>query len=111
MTEFPLYMMVGDVLVPIGTAEAQPTVPDYVKISGELDALPGARLTFSRIVNWEDFLTYARTLYPEGFIMTENDPKDNGNEGIRPEEKERIREKVLEKFDEMQKKDQDGDKK
>ena len=43
--------------------------------------------------------------------MTKNDPKDNGNEGIRPEEKERIREKVLKDFDEMEKKDQDGDKK
>lgn len=75
MTEFPLYMLVGDVLVPIGTAEAAPTIPDYIKISGELDVFPGARLTFSKIVNWEEFLTYARALYPEGFItVTNNDP-------------------------------------
>lgn len=111
MTEFPLYMMVGDVLVPIGMAQATPSLYEgHVQILADFDVFPGSRLSFCRIVNWEEFLTYARTLYPEGFIMTENDPKDNGNEGIRPEEKERIREKVLEKFDEMQK-NKDGDKK
>lgn len=57
MMEHMLYMQVADVLVPIGVAESEPTLPGYIKISGQLDVFPGTRLTFSRIVNWEEVLT------------------------------------------------------
>lgn len=76
MTEHRLYMQVEDVFVPIGVAEARPTAPGYINISGQLDVFPGAKLNFSRIVNWEEFLTHARALYPEGFIMTKKPDVD-----------------------------------
>lgn len=97
MSELPLYMLVGDVLVPIGVAEVVPTTEKHVKISGELDVFPGARLTFSRIVHWEEFIAYARALYPEGFIMTESN--DNGSGGPTEDEKERIKDRVLKEWD------------
>lgn len=76
MVEFPMYMLMGDVLVPIGLAAAFPTTAEHVNISGELDTFPGERLTFSRIVHWEEFLEYTKHRYPEGFIVVNNDPMD-----------------------------------
>lgn len=40
-----------------------------------------------------------------------NNPSGNGHDGPTEEEKQRIKEKVLEKFDEMQEEKKKGDKK
>jgi hypothetical protein len=97
MAEFTMYMKVGDVLVPIGIAEMRPTSPNHVNISGELDIFPGARLTFSRVVNWEEVLTYAQALHPDDFVVLDY---ENDGELANPtdEEKERIKTRVLEEF-------------
>lgn len=73
--EFPVYMMVEDVLVPIGMIDASSFSPGHIQLMGELDAFPGARLTFSRVVNWEEFLAYVQALYPDKLMLaTENRP-------------------------------------
>lgn len=100
MIEFPLYMKVGDVFVPIGMAEVHPTSEHHVQISGDLDAFPGTRLTFSRIVNWEEFITYTRSLYPDGFIMT--NPEGNGHDGPTEDEKQRIKDRILKELEKQQ---------
>lgn len=83
--ELPIFLGEGDEQIQIGNATVEcAKLPisdiDYYKIMGEIDAFPGARLTFSRIVNWEEVIVYAKSLYPK---------KENVNEPNPPTEEEK----------------------
>lgn len=74
--ELPIFLGEGDEQIQIGNAtiEHWHNSENYYKIMGEIDAFPGARLTFSRIVNWEEVIVYTKSLYPKKENVGEPNP-------------------------------------
>lgn len=77
----PVFLGVGEEQLQIGDVliqEWKSDSPGFFMLVGNLPVLPGERLTFSKIVQWEEFVSVSKMLFGEEGKSEEDRSADSG---------------------------------